>query len=364
MPKKKKSKRNNVYLVIGILSFLIALIINRPTVIRLLLTLISVGFIVLYISIKGIKRNVLVTIGILLLTIVIDSIISSLFIRIPIYAYNIANSGNVRVYSSFGYRIWQCDKKDYKNLKVDVFYNKGYVCNPDDIEEIDSNSFLNAVIENYDEYKNNYVKIKGKISKKNSQNSIEMQPYEQNSITVNGYVTFADNITLKIMFNDNIKELDLYDIYDEITVIGVVKNLEHLDDQFIVYLSECRLVSQASYSKYSIVINKESTCSSENSILYTTDNDELYSYCLDEIIVDYGENKYELSHALSSGKLDIDSLYKKSISVDSNTDGDELYNFKDYNILKCNKNNNKMVVIGPKDMSLDTIKCKKEELVE
>ena len=69
-------------------------------------------------------------------------------------------------------------------------------------------------------------------NKKNGQNYIEMQPYETNSITVNGYVTFADNITLKIVFKDNTQELDYYDVYDEITIVGIIKNIEADKDRF------------------------------------------------------------------------------------------------------------------------------------
>ena len=361
MSKKKKNNDKKVFLLISIILFLIAILINRPTVLRLIITLIGIILFVVTFNLKNKTKNIFMGIGLLLLTVIIDSFIASIFVRVPIYAYNINTSGNVRVYSSLGYRIWQCDKNDYKNLKADVFYNKGYVCDPDDIEEIDSNSFLNSVIENYDEYKNNYVKIKGKISKKNSQNSIEMKPYEQSSITVNGYVTFADNITLKIMFNEQIQELDLYDIYDEIVVIGVVKTLEHNDEEFIVYLTEARLVSSPSYDKYNLVINKENKCSEEKVILYSTDSEELYSYCLDEIIVDYGESKFEISHALSSAKLEIDDLFKNSLSVDKDEKENELYKFKEYNILKCNKNNSKAIIMGPTDMKIDSVSCEEEE---
>ena len=355
---KKKKKKNYMTIVISMAIFLVALLINRPTVIRLFMSVISIAVFLFFFKFKDKRKYILLGIVALIITIFVDSLAASFFARIPIYSYNINTSKNVRVYSAVGYRIWQCDKNDYKNLKVDVFYNKGYVCDPDDIEEIDSNSFLNSIIENYDEYKNSYVKIKGKISKKNSQNSIEMQPYETSSITVNGYVTFADNITLKILFNNNIQELDLYDIYDEITVIGVVKTLEHNDDKFIIYLTEARLVSKTSYDSYEIMVNKENKCSEEQTILYSTENEEVYSYCLDEIIIDYGDSKFELSHALSSGKIELESLYKDSIK-ETLEDGSEYLKNKRYSILKCNKDTSKKIIIGPSDMKKDSTLCKK-----
>ena len=241
--KKRKKSFNYVALIIGIVIIIISLLINKLTFIRLLLCLSGITFITSSFKIKNFKKNIILFILILIASIFIDSIFSATFVRIPIFTYNITTMGKTRVYNSIGYRIWQCDINN-SNMKVDTFYTKGYLCDAKNIEQIDSNSFLNSVIENYGDYHNSYVKIRGKISKKNSQNSIEMQPYEKNNLTINGYVNFADNITLKILFKNNITELDLYDVYDEITVIGIVKNLEHLDEKFTIYLSESELVSE------------------------------------------------------------------------------------------------------------------------
>ena len=98
-------------------------------------------------------------------------------------------------------RVWQCNEDDYDNIIVDPFYEKGYMCNANDIETVDINTFLNSVVQNHSEYKNNYVKIKGKISKKSGINSIEMRPYTETENKVNGYVEFANNITARVIFS-------------------------------------------------------------------------------------------------------------------------------------------------------------------
>ena len=253
------------------------------------------------------------------MSVFVDSIVSSIFARIPIYTYNITTTGNTRVYNSIGFRIWQCNIKNDKDLRVDAFYTKGYMCDAKNIEQIDSNSFLNSVVENYGEYQNTYVKIRGKISKKNSQNSIEMQPYEKKDLTINGYVNFADNITLKILFKNNNSELDLYDVYDEITVIGIVKNIEQNDEKFVVYLSESELVSEEKFDTYEIIVNKSNECRNENSIIYSDDKNVLYTYCIDGIVVKYESDNYELASALSSSKINVDSLFvdEKNQETDS-----------------------------------------------
>ena len=282
---KKKEKKNYSLLFIGLILFLLALFINKSTIIRLLLSIISCILITINFKKSNFKINIIIFILTIICTMLIDTIISTTLVRIPIYAYNITTVGNTRVYNALGYRIWQCDKNSTKDMKVDNFYTKGYNCDAKNIEQIDSNSFLNSVIENYDDYKNTYVKIKGKISKKNSRNSIEMQPYETKSITLNGYVTFADNITLKILFYKDFEELDLYDIYDEITVVGIVKTLEHNDDKFTVYLTESIMISESNFDNYEITLNKQATCDTNNTILYNSDDYNLYSYCLEDVFV-------------------------------------------------------------------------------
>ena len=354
--KKRKKSFNYVALIIGIVIIIISLLINKLTFIRLLLCLLGMTFITSSFKIKNFKKNIILFILILIASIFIDSIFSATFARIPIFTYNITTMGKTRVYNSIGYRIWQCDINN-SNMKVDTFYTKGYLCDAKNIEQIDSNSFLNSVIENYGDYHNSYVKIRGKISKKNSQNSIEMQPYEKNDLTINGYVNFADNITLKILFKNNITELDLYDVYDEITVIGIVKNLEHLDEKFTIYLSESELVSEEKFDTYEIIINKENECSSENNIVYSDEKNTIYTYCLDGITIKYGNNNYELSSALSSSKITIDSLFKGEKSKEVDENGNTLYKLDYYNILECNTNNSKDIIIGPTDEKIDSSVC-------
>lgn len=359
--KKRKKVYNYKLLAIGIVAMIIPLLINHLSVFRLLLSLLGIILVTIFFKEKNKKKNILIAIGLLLISILIDSIISASFVRIPIYTYNIITSGKTRVYNSIGYRIWQCDINSTKDMRVDQFYTKGYICDANNIEQMDSNSFLNSVIENYDEYRNTYVKIRGKISKKNSQNSIEMQPYEENEITINGYVNFADNITLKIMFNENISELDLYDIYDEITIIGIVKTLEQNDEKFTIYLSEAQMVKEQAFDKYDVIINKENSCTANNSIVYSGEEKDVYTYCLDDIIIKYANNNYELSSALSSSKITIESLFENETSNETSPEGNILHKFTNYSILECNSEKSKDIIIGPTTMEIDSTTCSMTE---
>ncbi len=355
--KKRKKEYNFVLMVLGLVFVIVPLFINKLTVIRMLMSLIGILIITLFFKQKDFKKNIIIYIVLLIVTVFIDSIIAANFIRIPIYTYNIVTIGNTRVYNSIGYRIWQCDINSTDNMKVDKFYTKGYICDARNIEQMDSNSFLNSVIENYDDYHNSYVKIRGKISGKNGRTSVEMQPYEQNNITINGYVSFADNITLKVLFKNAVSELDLYDIYDEITVIGIVKTLEHKDEKFTIFLSEAEMISDESFDKYEIIVNEENECNTDNNIIFSGEDKDIYTYCLDDITIKYSNNNYELSAALSSSKITIESLFENEESQTTDEEGNTLYTFKNYNIIECNKEKSKDIIIGPKSMKINSTTC-------
>lgn len=369
---KKQNKKNNqlniLIAILGILIFLLALIIKESTILKLYLTLISITIIIIGHIFKRkekIKYIPFLLVIYLLLTMTIDSITVILFSKIPIYSYNIISSENARVYNAIGLRVWQCNKNNYNDLKVDLFYNNGYMCNANDIDNIDSNSFLNSVVENYNEYKNKYVKVTGKINKKNGQNYIEMQPYEASSITVNGYVTFADNITLKIVFKENTDELDYYDIYDEITVVGIIKNIEINENRHAVYMYDTKIVSNKNINEFSISATTEEICD-ENILIHTNDKNNLYLSCISEMIVSYLDgSKYEIATALSANKIQVSDLYKNSLSLKkSDTDETILYEMETYNVIVCDSKKSKDIIIGNKQLDITENVCDNSSVIE
>lgn len=360
--KEKIINLNFILVFISIILMIIAFAINKSMVIRPILWVISI--IILLINILYNNKYKFTTIIIIFISlfggsIILDGILAVSFKRIPVFSYNIITSGDTKVYNAIGIRVWQCDKDDYNNLIVDPFYKNGYMCDMGNIDILDSNSFLNSVVSNYSDYKNKFIKIKGKISKKNGQNYIEMQPYETNSITVNGYVTFADNITLRILFKNNAKELDDYDIYDEIVVLGIIKNLEMDNNKYIVYMNDGKIVSNIDLNNFEISVTKSSTCNNEKKLLYSSETNDIYSYCLEQIIISYPDNnKYEIVNALSSNKLRIDDLLIDPIKkINNENDNSIIYKYHNYSILVCDQSSSKDIILGQENMDFKDVTC-------
>lgn len=371
MKRKKRKSRSvqkretitKILISLSIIFIILIYIINNASFIRPLLWIVSVVLLTAVFRVNKkihIVRLLMVFLCLFALSLAIDGTIAALLKRIPAYSYNITTNNKTRVYNSLGVRVWQCDINK-EEFKVDVFYNKGYLCNAEDLSAIDSNSFLNSIVQNYDDYHNQYVKIVGKVSKKNGQNYLEMQPYTEGENKINGYVEFANNITLRAIFSPPEKELDNYDIYDEITIIGKVKNLDQSSTQYVIYMYETKIVSTISLSGYQINIVKEDNCTDKNK-LFTTETNDIYTYCLKDVIVSYSDSNNELVDSLSSNKILIEDLYSDPSEVlSSDKDNSALYKMDNYNILVCDPEYSKDIIIGPPSLNFNSTKCNENQ---
>jgi len=358
--KKQKQKINYSLLVISILIIIAIYLFNRLNFIRPILWFVALVSISIFIK-KYAKLNAKQTISTLFIlffvSIVLDGIIVTVFKRIPAYTYNVVSSDKVNIYYSPGLRIWQCDKNSYKNLLVDQFYNNGYMCSANDISAIESNSFLNSVIENFGDYHNKYVKINGKISKKNSQKSIEMRPYIESEVKVNGYVEFSNSIVLKIFFENNESVLDEYDIYDDITVLGLIKNMEGSTGNYVVYMDNAKVLGTTELEDFSISVTTEKKCSEQKKLI-SNENIDLYSYCLSEIFVLSNGTTNELVDMFSSNKITIKDLYSKKNNIETDDNGNKIYRMDKYSVLVCNQSVSRDVIIGKSNMKFNDTICK------
>lgn len=362
---KKEVKVINMSLIVLIISIILittSIFISKSTPIRPILWFTAIIMLSLNLGIKNKFKKTITALLFLLfmvVSIVADGIIVYTFKKLPVFSYNIISTENSRVYHSIGMRVWQCDKKNYKDLIVDPFYKNGYMCSAEDITVIDSNSFLNAVVGNYDEYRNKYVKIRGKISKKSGQNLIEMKPYTSTDNSINGYINFADNITLRIIFNEAEELLDDYDVYDEITVVGIIKNIENNSSQYVIYMYDSKVVSTINLNEYAITITSSNKCLVEPTLIHSNELNDIYTYCIEDAIVSYPDHKYELPQALSSNKISIEDIYSNSEEVEENPEtGDKIYRFADYSVVVCNETQSKDIYISNQKVKFDDITCK------
>lgn len=365
MTAKKKKNFLIIYILIAAIIITIALLAPINNVVRLILSIIAL--IVLSIRKhklldKKRKNTPLYTLIYLIALILLDSICVVTFSKTPIFAINIVHNNDIKVYNALGYKVWQCDAKKPNELIVEPFYNKGYKCSIEEIENVSINDLITSLNNNYEEYRNTFVKVTGKISKKDGQNYIEMQAYTENEESMNGYVTFQEAITLAIIFDEYDERLDVYDIYDEITVIGKIKNMESKEDKRKIYMYESTLASNIELDEYTITASSNKKITGDKQLIYTTKDSNVYTYGLENIIVKFKDNlEYELPSVLSSKKLEISEIIKDATEVITDEKNQEnktkLYKFKTYNVVVCDQEKSKDIVITSPKVKLNDIKC-------
>lgn len=364
MKKKKEIKIITKTRIISLILILLAFLLPINNLFKLLI----LTFTLILLSVE--KRDLLpkkkqklfpiYTLIYLILFILLDSICVVTLHKIPVFTLSIVTKDNVRVHNALGYKVWQCNKKNSEELVIEPFYRKGYACDIDDIDNVNINDLLTSLNNNFDEYKSTYVKVTGKISRKDGQNYVEMQAYQETEDALNGYVTFSETITLSIMFNQNDSTLDVYDIYDEITVVGLIKNMESIDGKRTIYMYDAKLTSAINLNTYEITATRSKKCKEDKKLIYETNEDKIYTYCLEDIIVKYQDDnlEYELPSVLSSNKLDIETMIEDANSKKSNKDTkDILYKYDTYNILVCDKETSKDVIIMSPKLDFDDVKC-------
>lgn len=329
-------KKRLIWLLgIGLTLMIVPFIINKYSIFRVISLVIGVILIEVCFCLKK-KRNIflVILIPVLLFTMSygVDVLLAFKLKYVPIYSYVIKSSDKMKTYNSFFYRVYDCNN----NLNLDYGYRSSYVCNNELLDIISINKFLQDPKDSFNEYKNKFVRIHGKISGISGNESIELAAYTKSEEVLNGYVNFNLDYTLNIKTTD---DLSKYRIYDYIDVIGRV---DLLKDNTIT-LIDTKLISSDIYNDYSFEIVNNNELKLSNLIK----EKGYYYYGINSLNVKYDQdNIYELSYVLQDEKLTFDDLVDDmDFKIISNKDEEEVakvYNLEKFNVIECS--NNKKIV--------------------
>lgn len=276
--------------------------------------------------------------------------------RVPIISYEIKSSKRVSTYNSFFYRVYNCNNA----FIFDSFYEKNYVCDIT-LPEENVNSLLSHIVNNYKEYRNKFVNVNGKISAISGSTSIAMQVYENKESSMNGQVSFGDNVTLTIMNEGKLTHVEDLKIYDTINVIGRIAGIKNNGENKEIIMKDAKIISRNSFKKYEISIIENKSCEADLKLISKTDEYTYYSKCLDSIFVKYDqENIYDLGYVLTDKRMTFEQL-TKNIEKKEN-DFQELYQFDEFRLIKCKNSNN--IIIGNNKLKLDENYCEHFNVLE
>ena len=322
-------KKRIILLIISILFIIIPFFINVYSIYRLISVCIGITLMdIVLVLRKKINIFLLVYLPIILLifTYSIDYIKTYTFKLTPIFVFENKINDKVSIYNSLFYRIYKCSNEEY----FDNNYESSFMCETNLIDEININKFLNEPLDSFKKYKNNFIKITGKISKIEGTNSITLQAYKQEDGIFNGYVKFDE--TSKLIIKLNGIDISKYKIYDYITVVGLISEFEKNSN--VIKMIDVKLEEKDLYDDYEVHVIESLGC--KGNLKEYTEN--YYLYCLENIYLDYKIDKYELSYALKDKKITMNELLINSEFIEEKDF--KIYKLDKFNVLVCNNNKN------------------------
>ncbi len=339
-------KKKYIFLIIGLFLIVIPYFINVYSIYRLIS--VCLGIILVDISfIFQEKKNIFLLfyfpILLLIFTYSIDYIKTYTLNLKSIFVIENKINEKVSIYNSLLYRVFDCDGE----YIFDNNYEDNYNCDTSLITEIDINKLLNEPKNSYHEYKNDFIKVRGKISKISGTSSIELQAYTEVDGSVNGYVKF--NETSKLIINLNGDYVSNYKIYDYIIVVGLLDSYDSKTNTLT--LTDTLIEENNIYDNYDIHVIESSKCSHELKEYV----DGVYLYCLDNIYLDYKVDKYELSYSLKDKKVTLDSIKKGSET--EVIDDKKVFYLDKFNIISCSEDKN---IFVSKEEKINVSICEEE----
>ena len=314
-------KKKIILIIMGILLIIIAYLINIYNLYRFLLLCLGILLITLSIISKKSNLFLIIYISILLFVITysIDYVNTYLFNFRPIFAIENKTNAKVSVINSLFYRQYKCEDQ----YIFDNNYELSFPCETSLVQDIDINKLLNEPAVSYQKYHHQFIKVTGKISKINGNSNIELKEYTLVDNSINGYVKFNDASKLIIKVSDDV--IDHYKIYDYITVVGLLNSYDKKNNTLT--LKDIKIEDNKKYNNYVIEVIEDDKCS-KDALEYIQD---YYTFCLKNIYINYGFDKYELAYLIKDGKINLEDILK----IDIEDNKDNFYKLDKFNILSC-----------------------------
>lgn len=346
-------KRSIILLILGVILLIIPFIFNDYSIVRLIL--LALGIFLVTLSLVFFKKRnifliILTPIILICLSYALDTFLFYQFNRIPLFVYEVKSSDRMRTFNSFFYRIFDCNG----DLSLDYGYINDYVCSEDDLDTIDINTFLSDPAKAYDEYKNKFVKLRGKISKLSGTASLELSPYTTADNSLNGYVNFNNNYVVRVNVDES---LSSYRIYDNITVIGRVAGEFEENNVTVINLLDTLLIPSDIYDSFSFEI-----VNNDNKELVSLESlQNYYLYGISSLTVKYANDAiYELSYLITDSRFTLDDIIGDASATNLYDEEEVLqakaYELEKFNVLVCE---NDRKIIGNKSFDLTIDLCNK-----
>ena len=347
----KMKKSTVVLLIIGIILLIIPFCLSEYSLARIIILALGIFLITLsfvFLKRKNIFLIIILPIILICLSYAVDTFLFYQLSRIPIFVYEIKSSDNISTYNSFFYRIFNCNG----DLILDYGYHKNYVCNNNDLNTIDVNTFLSDINNTIKSYHNKFVKISGKISKISGSEVIELSSYTTSTNSLNGYVNFNNDYIIKVHVNESLSN---YRIYDNITVIGRVTTKKEENDQIVINLIDTVLIPSDIYQTFTYEIINDNA----NKLVSLVSEQNYYLYGIKSLNIKYANSAiYELSYLITDSRITLDDIIGQTSAYNIYNADNVLvaksYELEKFNVLVCE---NTKKILANKNLALNSNLC-------
>lgn len=327
-------------MIIGIILFIIALVLNNMQVLRILLSITSLILLTYSFVVDRVKKkmfSVLYFIMLLLFSISVDYLVVGAFKKVPIYSYSVANKDNNTLYNAFGYRVWKCSNG---NFKVDNLYKLGYYCDNNEISEESINNIINNIYDNFDKYKDTYIKVSGKVSDIKDSQTIIMQGYKEDISDL----IFVGSNKLYVVFNMPSNKISNLSSGDDVVISGKVDRIEGNN----IYLIDASFNDNISpKDEITFDVDDKNFCQYDRELWFETSDNLFYKSCIDDVEITIGNKAYNIVNALTTNTFTLDDLEQEAKGyLTNNKDNSIIYNYDNFKILVCDPNTSRDIIIG------------------
>lgn len=345
-----KVNKRFITMAIGIVLLAIALLMSKFNLLRAILCIVSIVILTYSNQLERTGKKVFIPLFVIifsLFVIALDYLVCSAFKKTPILAYSIISTNHGTVYNAMGYRVWSC--KD-GTFKVDPLYRQGYYCEKEAMSAESINNVLSTIVNNFDNYKDTYVKLIGRVSAVDD-DSFYMQMFKE----TNDIITFDNTVKLKVEFNYTNKEISTLAVNSIVTVLGRIDRMDGNE----IYMIDSSFNKEAS-SSGDVVFGAETNiyCEYDKQLWFQTSDKIFYKSCIEDVNLKIGDNVYNLQNAIKNDLISLNEILEEAPGYLTNSkEGSKIYKYKDFNILVCDPNSSRDVIIGKSEMDFSDGYC-------
>lgn len=346
-----KVQKRFISMAIGIVLLLIALLLNKFGLLRAILCIASIIILTYSNSIERTNKKMFIPcffVVFFLFVIALDYLVVGAFKKVPILSYSIVSSESGTVYNAIGYRVWSC--KD-NSFKVDTLYRLGYYCDKNTVGAENINNVLSTIVDNYKDYEGSYVKIIGRVSGIVDDNSFYMQMYKE----VNNAIKFDETTRLYVQFDYKNKDVSTLAKNSIVTVLGKIDRMENND----IYMVDSSFTKE-NVSSGDVIFGAETNvyCEYDKKLWFQTSDNIFYKSCIEDVNLEINDNVYNLQNAFQNNLITLEEIKEEATGYQTQSkDGSRIYKYKDFNMMVCDPNVSRDVIIGRVEMDFSDGYC-------